>query len=147
MSPSNVKTARNVSTREEPYAARPSVAASRAQLPVTSAMAWAVPQLLKRIHLFAPDVRSTNGVLRAVIDMPDLDKQFAEALASSGFLLCDQPIEFVRWKLDIAEMKAKHAAGSGAEVMEHCRGVLKRRRMKQPFDWVAVTCPLPAVPG
>ena len=82
------------------------IAASAALLPIAPEMAWAVPQLLKRIQLVSPGIASTSGVLRSLIRMPEWDEQFAKAFADSGFLSCDRAIERVRWKYDITEMMA-----------------------------------------
>jgi hypothetical protein len=123
-------------------AARRDLAASTALLPVTVEMAWTVPQLLKRAQLISPGVVSTSGVLRALIRMPECDEQFAKAFTDSGFLSCDQVIERVRWKYDLAQMAAKHRSGSDAQVLEHCRTVLANHRAKQPLDWEAVLAEL-----
>lgn len=120
---------------EEPQTARIDAAATQALLPVTPEMAWTVPQLLKRVQLVAPDIRSTTGVLRAVIRMPECDEQFARAFTDSGFLSCDQAIGRVRWKYDLDEMMAKYLSASGSPVLAHCRSVLARDRANEPFDW------------
>lgn len=117
--------------------ARTNVAASAAFLPITQEMAWAVPQLLKRIQLVSPGIPSTIGVLRSLIRRPEWDEQFAKAFADSGFLSCDRAIEQVRWKYDIGEMIAKHG-GSAWQVLEHCRVLLTQNHTKQPLDWDAV---------
>jgi hypothetical protein len=123
---------------EELRTARTSIAASAALLPITPDMAWAVPQLLKRIQLVSPGTLSTSGVLRSLIRMPERDEQFAKAFADSSFLSCDRAIERVRWKYDISEMMAKHHDGSAWQVLEHCRVLLMQQRTKQPVDWEAV---------
>jgi hypothetical protein len=118
--------------------ARTNIAASAAILPITPEMAWAVPQLLKRIQLVSPGILSTSGVLRSLIRMPEWDEQFAKAFADSGFLSCDLAIERVRWKYDIREMMSKQHGGSAWQVLEHCRVLLTQHHMKQPLDWDAV---------
>lgn len=118
--------------------ARTHLAASTALLPITAEMAWTVPQLLKRILLVSPGVRSTNDVLRSLIRMPECDEQFAKAFAESGFLSCDQAIERVRWKYDSGEMMAELRRGSVSQVLEHCRVVLSDDGTKQPLDCEAV---------
>jgi hypothetical protein len=123
---------------EELRTARTNIAASAALLPITPDMAWAVPQLLKRIGLVSPGVLSTSGVLRSLIRMPEWDEQFAKAFADSGFLSCDRAIERVRWKYDISEMMAKHRDGSAWQVLEHCCVLLMQHRTKQPLDWETV---------
>jgi hypothetical protein len=123
---------------DELQASRTAIAASSAHLPITPEMAWAVPQLLKRIQLVSPGMLSTSGVLRALIRRPDWDEPFAKAFADSGFLSCDQAIERVRWKYDIGLMVARHQGGADFEVVEHCRSVLQGHRAKLPLDWEAV---------
>jgi len=123
---------------EEQRTARTNIAASAALLPITPDMAWAVPQLLKRIGLVSPGILSTSGVLRSLIRMPQWDEQFAKAFADSGFLSCDRAIERVRWKYDIREIMAKQHGGSAWQVLEHCRVLLKQHHTKQPVDWDAV---------
>jgi hypothetical protein len=118
--------------------ARINIAAATAHLPVTAEMAWAVPQLLKRVQLLAPGAQSTSSVLRALIRKPELDEQFAKAFTDSGFLSCDEVIGRARWKFDITEMMAKQAEGSGLEVLAHCGVMLTRHRLRQPLDWDAV---------
>ena len=129
---------RELSRPEELRTARTNIAASAALLPITPEMAWAVPQLLKRIQLVSPGILSTSGVLRSLIRMPERDEQFAKAFADSGFLSCDRTIERVRWKYDIREMMAKQHGGSAWQVLEHCRVLLKQHNTKQPLDWDAV---------
>jgi hypothetical protein len=121
-------------------AARTRIAASTALLPITPEMAWAVPQLLKKIQPVSPGTLSTSGVLRSLIRTPEWDEPFAKAFADSGFLTCDRVLERVRWKYDIGEMKsmARQQDGSAAQVLEHCRVVLTQHRTKQPLDWDAV---------
>jgi hypothetical protein len=114
------------------------LAAGTALLPVTPEMAWTVPQLLKRVQLVVPDIRSTTGVLRAVIRMPERDEDFVKAFTDSGFLSCDQAIARVRWKYDLGEMTAKYLGASGSPVLAHCRTLLARHRANEPFDWDAV---------
>lgn len=131
--------ARELPRPEELRAARTKIAAAAACLPITPEMAWAVPQLLKRIQLVAPGIASTTGVLRSLIGMPQWDEQFAKAFADSGFLSCDRAVERVRWKYDIGEMMAKqHEGGSAWQVLEHCRMLLAQHHTKQPLDWDAV---------
>jgi hypothetical protein len=130
--------AREVTRPEELRTARTNIAAAAAFLPITPEMAWAVPQLLKRIGLVSPGILSTSGALRALIRMPECDEQFAKAFADSGFLSCDRVIERVGWKYDFGEMMAKHHDGSAWEVLEHCRILLTQQRTKQPLDWDAV---------
>jgi len=125
-------------TPEELRTARSNIAAATAHLPITTEMAWTVPQLLKRIQLVAPGIQSTSGVLRSLIRMPELDEQFVKAFVDSGFLSCDQAIGRAGWKYDITEMMAKQTDGSASEVRVHCRAVLSRHRMNQPLDWDAV---------
>jgi hypothetical protein len=125
-------------TPEELRTARRNIAAATAHLPVTMEMAWTVPQLLKRIQLVSPGTQSTSAALRSLIRMPELDAQFAKAFTDSGFLTCDEVIGRCRWKYDLSEMMARHAQGSDVEVLEQCRTVLWRHRMKQPLDWDAV---------
>lgn len=127
---------------EELRTARSSIAASAALLPITPEMAWAVPQLLKRIQLVAPGVASTSGVLRSLIRMPERDGQFAQAFADSGFLSCDRAIERVRWKYDIAEMMARQQDGAAWQVLEHCRVLLSQHHARRPVDWDAVLADL-----
>ncbi len=124
--------------RPEEQTARTNIAASAALLPIAPEMAWAVPQLLKRIQLVSPGIASTSGVLRSLIRMPEWDEQFAKAFADSGFLSCDRAIERVRWKYDITEMMANRHDGSAWQVLEHCRALLAQHRTKQPLDWEAV---------
>jgi len=123
---------------EELRTARTNVAASAAHLPITSEMAWPLPQLLKRVQLVSPGILSTSGVLRSLIRMPEFDEQFAKAFLDSGFLSCDRTFERVRWKYQFEEMKAKQYDGSVWEVLEHCRVLLTQHRTKQPVDWEAV---------
>ncbi|NPC54832.1 hypothetical protein [Caenimonas soli] len=130
--------ARELRHPEELRTARANIAASAAILPIAPEMAWAVPQLLKRIQLVSPGILSTSGVLRSLIRMPELDEQFAKAFADSGFLSCDQAIERVRWKYDVSEMLALHHGGSAWQVLEHCRVLLMQHRTKQPLDWEGV---------
>jgi len=130
--------AREHSRPEELRSARIRIAASAAHLPITPEMAWALPQLLKRIQLVSPGILSTSAALRSLILMPEQDERFAKAFADSGFLSCDLAIEQVRWKYDIREMMAKQQRGSPWEVLEHCRALLAQHRMKQPVDWEAV---------
>jgi hypothetical protein len=118
--------------------ARINIAAATAVLPITPEMAWAVPQLLKRLRLLAPDVVSTNGVLRSLVRAPALDEQFSKALIDSGFLSCDEAIARSRWKFDLEAMLDKERSGSAALVLEHCRDVLSRRRTGRPVDWETV---------
>ena len=118
--------------------ARTNIAAATAHLPVTAEMAWAVPQLLKRVQMVAPGAQSTSAVLRALIRKPELDEQFAKAFTDSGFLSCDQVIGRASWKYDLSEMMAKQAEGAGLEVLAHCGVMLTRHRLKQPLDWDAV---------
>jgi hypothetical protein len=118
--------------------AQTNIAASSAHLPITPEMAWSVPQLLKRVQLVAPGMLSTSGVLRALIRMQQWDAAFANAFADSGFLSCDQVIEKVRWKYDIAAMVARHQDGADFEVLEHCRRVLQGHRARLSLDWEAV---------
>jgi hypothetical protein len=125
-------------TPEELRTARTNIAVATVHLPITTEMAWTVPQLLKRIQLVSPGILSTSGVLRSLIRMPELDERFAKAFADSGFLSCDQAIGRARWKYDITEMRAKQSEGSEAEVLNHCSSVLSRHRMKVPLDWDAV---------
>ena len=129
--------------REHPHpedlrTARTNIAASAAHLPITPEMAWALPQLLKRVQLVAPGILSTSAVLRSLIRMPECDEHFAKAFADSGFLSCDRAIERVRWKYEIGEMMAKQDDGSAWEVLEHCRVLLTQHRTKHPVDWEAV---------
>jgi hypothetical protein len=125
-------------TPEQLRTVRTNIAAATARLPITTEMAWTVPQLLKRVQLLATGAQTISGVLRSLIRMPELDEQFAKAFADSGFLSCDLIIARARWKYDLAEMKAKHSEGSDSEVLAHCGVVLSRHRMKQPLDWEAV---------
>jgi hypothetical protein len=120
---------------EELRTARINIAAATACLPVTAEMAWTVPQLLKRVQLVSSGIRSTTGVLRCVIRMPEQDEQFAKAFADSGFLSCDQVIGRERWKYDLDEMAAKYSGASASQVLEHCRSLLARHRANEPFDW------------
>ena len=119
-------------------AARTRIAATAALLPITPEMAWAVPQLLKKVQPVAPGILSTSGVLRSLIRTPEWDEPFAKAFADSGFLSCDRVLERVRWKYDMGEMMARQQDGSAAQVLEHCRVVLTQHRTKQPLDWDAV---------
>lgn len=123
-------------------AARREAAASTARLPITEEMAWTVPQLLKRVQLLSPGVRSTTGALRALIQMPQRDAEFAKAFAESGFLSCDEAIGRVRWKHDVGEMQAKLRSASGAQAVLHCQALLSRDSVRQPFDWDAVLADL-----
>jgi hypothetical protein len=107
-------------------------------LPVTDEMAWTVPQLLKRVQPVSPGIRSTTGVLRALILVPELDGQFVKAFTDSGFLSCDEAIARVRWKLDLGEMEARHRDPAGPDVPAHCRALLARHHAGKPFDWDAV---------
>ena len=127
-----------VLTPTELRTARINIAAATAHLPITSEMAFTVPQLLKRVQLLAPGAQSTSGVLRALIRRPELDEQFAKAFADSGFLSCDQVIGRASWKYDITEMRARQAQGASLEVLAHCGVMLSRQRLKQPLDWDAV---------
>lgn len=122
--------------------ARTQVAASAAHLPIAPEMAWALPQLLKRLQLVSPGILSTSAALRSLIRMPEWDEQFAKAFAESGFLSCDRVIGQVRWKYDIREMAAKQDGGSAWETLEHCRDLLARHRTKQPVDWEAALAEL-----
>jgi hypothetical protein len=119
-------------------AARTSIAAAAAHLPVTPDMAWALPQLLKRIQLVSPGVLSTSAVLRSLIRTPQWDGPFAKAFADSGFLSCDRAIGQVRWKYDAREMMGKQHGGAAWEVLEHCRVLLAQHRTRQPVDWETV---------
>ena len=123
---------------EDLRTARTNIAASAGFLPITPEMAWAVPQLLKRIGLVSPGILSTSGMLRSLIRMPQWDEQFAKALTDSGFLSCDRAIEQVRWRYDLSEMMAKQHGGSAWEVLEHCRVLLTQHRTKLPVDWDGV---------
>ena len=107
-------------------------------LPITPEMAWTVPQLLKRLQLVAPGVRSTTGALRALIAMPQCDAQFEKAFADSGFLSCDEVIGRVRWHYDLDEMSARYRGASAQQVLDHCRSLVARHDAGQPFDWEAV---------
>jgi hypothetical protein len=127
--------AKELARCDELRTARTNIAASAALLPITPDMAWAVPQLLKRIGLVSPGVLSTSGALRSLIQMPERDEQFAKAFTDSGFLSCDRAIERERWKYDIIEMMAKQHAGSAWQILEHCRVLLTQHRTKQPLDW------------
>lgn len=124
--------------RDDAVARCGNAAAETALLPVTPEMAWTVPQLLKRVQLISPGVRSTTGVLRALIRMPERDEQFVRAFTDSGFLSCDRAIGRVRWMYDIEEMTALYRSASGAQVPQHCRALLARHRARQPVDWEAV---------
>jgi hypothetical protein len=119
-------------------AARRMVATSAAHLPITPEMAWALPQLLKRIQLVSPGLLSTSAVLRTLVARPEWDEPFAKAFTESGFLSCDQAMERVRWKYDIDEMIAKQHDGSAWEVMGHCAALLAQDRTKLPVDWRGV---------
>jgi len=123
---------------EELRVVRINIAAATAALPITPEMAWAVPQLLKRIRIASPDVVSTNGVLRSLVRAPALDEPFSKALAASGFLSCDEAIARSRWKFDLEGMLEKERSESAALVLEHCRNVLARRHTGRPVDWEAV---------
>jgi hypothetical protein len=123
---------------DELQAARTAIAVSSAHLPIVPEMAWAVPQLLKRVQLVSPGTWSTSDVLRALIRRPDRDEPLAKAFADSGFLSCDRAIERARWKYDIGLMAARHQGGADFELMEHCRLILQDHRAKQPLDWKAV---------
>ena len=116
-------------------AAQANVAASAALLPITPEMAWAIPQLLKRVALVAPGIVSTSGVLRSLVRKPEWDSPFAKAFEESGFLSCDTVLARVRWKYDIGEMMAKAQRESAWPVREHCRTLLSQHNLKQPFDW------------
>jgi hypothetical protein len=105
-------------------------------------MAWTVPQLLKRVQLIEPGVRSTTGALRALISLPRRDAEFGKAFAESGFLSCDEAIARVRWRHDVAEMQAKLRSASGAQALAHCQALLARDGLKQPLDWDAVLADL-----
>ena len=122
--------------------ARREAAASTARLPITEEMAWTVPQLLKRVQLLSPGVRSTTGALRALISQPHRDREFAKAFTDSGFMTCDEAIGRVHWRFDLGDMTAKYRSASGAHVMEHCRALLLRERGEQAFDWDAVLADL-----
>jgi hypothetical protein len=122
---------------EELQATRTRIAGSAAFLPITAEMAWAVPQLLKRIALVAPGILSTSGVLRALVRTPEWDEPFAKAFVESGFLSCDKALERARWKYDVGEMLAKQHGDSAWEVLEHCRSLLAQHGEKQPLDWAA----------
>lgn len=126
-----------IASPEELRMVRINIAAATAALPITPEMAWAVPQLLKRIRLVSPDVTSTNGVLRTLVRAPGLDEPFAKALADSGFLSCDEPIARSRWRFDLEEMLERERTVS-AQVLGHCREVLARHHTGRPFDWGAV---------
>jgi hypothetical protein len=130
--------AREAPRPEEMGTARRNIAASAIHLPITPDMAWALPQLLKRVQLFSPGILSTSGVLRSLIRMPDCDEQFANAFLNSGFLSCDQTIERVRWKYEIEEMMAKQHDGSVWEVLDHCKVLLTQHRTNLPVNWEAV---------
>jgi hypothetical protein len=123
---------------EELRSVRVDLAASTALLPIAPEMAWAVPQLLKRVQILAPGVRSTSGVLRALIRMPGRDADFAHAFTESGFMSCDEVIARVRWKYDIRAMADRERSGSASQVLKHCRAVLAGHRTRQPVDWNAV---------
>jgi hypothetical protein len=116
---------------------RTSVAVSGATLPIAPEMAWAVPQLLKRVQLVAPGALSTNGALRSLLRMPHPDETFAKAFADSGFLSCDLVLEHERWKYDLTEMILKHHDGSAWQVLEHARALLAQDRTGKPVDWHA----------
>lgn len=118
--------------------ARTDIASSAAHLPVTPQMAWALPQLFKRIQLVAPGILSTSAVLRALIRTPQWDESFARAFTDSGFLSCDRAIEGVRWKYDLGEMMAMQHVGAAWEVLDHCRILLSQHRTQQLVDWHAV---------
>src|SRR5215208_2385742 len=130
--------ARELPHHDELRSARTKIAASAAHLPIAPAMAWALPQLLKRVQLVSPGILSTSAMLRSLILMPERDEQFAKAFADSGFMSCDRAIERVRWKYEIGEMMAKQHDGSAWEVLEHCRVLLAQHRTKQPVDWESV---------
>jgi hypothetical protein len=127
--------AAEVANGRAPPAARGDIAASEAALPITSEMAWALPQLLKRIQLVSPGVLSTSGALRALVRMPNRDEDFAKAFTDSGFLSCDRALERVRWKYDLREMMTRQHGASAWDVLEHARQLLAQHRTKQPVDW------------
>ena len=127
--------ATELSCTDDLRTAHTNIAASAALLPITPEMAWAVPQLLKRIQLISPGVVSTSGALRSLIRMPQWDEEFAKAFADSGFLSCSRVLERARWKYDIKEMIAMHHAGSAWQVLEHGRTLLTQHYTKQPLDW------------
>jgi hypothetical protein len=122
---------------EETQADRTSVAVAAATLPIAPEMAWAVPQLLKRVQLVAPGALSTNGALRALLRMPQHDEAFANAFTDSGFLSSGVALEHMRWKHDLGLMKGKHHDGSAWQVLEHARALLTQERTRQPVDWDA----------
>jgi hypothetical protein len=134
--------ARTAADPDAVRAERTAVAASTASLPITSEMAWAVPQLLKRIQLVSPGTASTSGALRALFNVPWHDEAFASAFAASGFLSSDRVVGQARWKYDFKAMKAKHDDGSAWEVLEHCRALLAQHRDRQPVDWDAALAEL-----
>src|SRR5512133_3458248 len=67
--------ARELPHPEDLRTARTKIAASAAHLPITPEMAWALPQLLKRVQLVSPGVLSTSAALRSLIRMPQCDEQ------------------------------------------------------------------------
>lgn len=134
--------AREVASGEEPEAARMKIAATELTLPVTAEMAWAVPQLLKRVRLMSPGVLSTSGALRSLVLMPQWDDHFTQAFTDSGFLWCDRALERAQWKYDVKEMIARQLAGAAWEVLEHCRQLLAQHRTKHPVDWNATLADL-----
>ena len=125
-------------TADELRIVRTNLAAATAALPIAPEMAWAVPQLVKRVRLVAPESLSTTAILRSLIRMPELDEQFAKAFTDSGFLACDAVMARTRWKYDIQDMMAMCRAGGGAQVLDHCRALLARDRARQPIDWAEV---------
>jgi hypothetical protein len=122
---------------QELQADRTSVAVSAATLPIAPEMAWAVPQLLKRVQLVAPGALSTNGALRSLLRMPQHDEAFAKAFTDSGFLSSGVALEHMRWKHDLVLMRGKHHDGSAWQVLEHARALLTQERTRQPVDWNA----------
>ena len=134
--------AREVAKGEDPEAARLKIAASEVTLPITAEMAWAVPQLLKRVRLVSPGVLSTSGALRTLVLMPQWDDHFTKAFVDSGFLWCDKALERAQWKYDVKEMIARQLAGAAWEVLEHCRQLLAQHRTKHPVDWSATLADL-----
>ena len=126
-----------IASPEELRTVRIDIAAATAVLPITPEMAWAVPQLLKRMRLVSPDVISTNGVLRTLVRTPGLDAPIAKVLADSGFLSCDALIARSSWRFELQEMLEREHTAS-AQVLEHCRDVLARHRTGRPFDWEEV---------
>jgi hypothetical protein len=137
--------AREVARGAEARTARTKIAASEVTLPITAEMAWAVPQLLKRVRLVSPGVLSTSGALRSLIRMPQWDDHFTRAFTDSGFLWCDRAVERALWKYDLKEMIARQLEGSAWEVLEHCSQLLAQHRTKHPVDWNATLADLQAL--